>query len=55
MSVQESAPSGAVRRVPATELAAFLSQPAQAQQLKNCGVEMLVPKVSYPTFPMHRF
>jgi hypothetical protein len=55
VSVQESAPSGATRRVPASELAAFLSQPAQAQHLKNLGVEMLVPKVFSQLCPVEAF
>ncbi len=53
--MQESAPSGATRRVPASELAAFLSQPAQVQHLKNLGVEMLVPKVFSQLCPVEAF
>jgi len=45
ITVEESAPTGAIRKVPATELNTFFNQPAQVQNLKNMGVEMVIPKV----------
>eukprot|EP00088_Acartia_fossae_P035951 TRINITY_DN370_c0_g1_i6.p1 TRINITY_DN370_c0_g1~~TRINITY_DN370_c0_g1_i6.p1 ORF type:complete len:633 (-),score=194.92 TRINITY_DN370_c0_g1_i6:154-2052(-) len=44
--IEESAPNGQVRKVPATEMSTFLNQPAQAQNLKTLGVEMVIPKTS---------
>ena len=44
--VEESAQNGQIRKVPASEMGSFFNQPAQAQNLKNFGVEMVVPKTS---------
>ena len=44
--VEESGQNGQVRKVPASEIGAFFNQPAQAQNLKTLGVEMVIPKTS---------
>jgi len=44
--VEESAQNGQIRKVPASEMGSFFNQPAQAQNLKNFGVAMVVPKTS---------
>ena len=44
--VEESAQNGQIRKVPASEMGSFFNQPAQAQNLKNFGVTMVVPKTS---------
>lgn len=46
LTVEETSQTGAVRTVPATEMNTFFNQPTQAGQLKNMGVEMVVPKVA---------
>ncbi|XP_023338811.1 probable nucleoporin Nup54 [Eurytemora carolleeae] len=45
VSVDESLQTGGVRRIPASELSAFLNQTMQVQSLKNLGVEMVIPQV----------
>lgn len=44
--VEESGQNGQIRKVPASEIGAFFNQPAQAQNLKTLGVEMVIPKTS---------
>merc|ERR1712013_275499 len=45
LTVTEQQQGGATRKVPASDLQAFLS--GQAAQLKTAGVEMVVPKLSF--------
>ncbi len=46
--VQESNPqTGQSRKVPAHELQAFFSQPAQAQSLQRLGAEQVTPKLAF--------
>jgi len=47
ISVKETAVNGSNRKIPASELSGFLAQPAQAQQLKNLGVENVLPKLEF--------
>jgi len=47
ITVQEKAASGAVRKVPASEMHSFLTQPGPVQQLKNIGVENVVAKLQF--------
>ncbi len=39
--------TGQVRKVPASELATFLGQPAQVQNLQRMGLEQVVPKLPF--------
>lgn len=41
ISVAEKGVTGATHKIPATELAAFLNQPMQKQQLSNAGVYLI--------------
>lgn len=43
ISVAEKGVTGTTHKVPATELAAFLNQPMQKQQLTNAGVYLISP------------
>lgn len=42
---QEKGITGSVRKIPATDLAAFLLQPVQRQQLGSLGTDNLFPHV----------
>jgi len=44
--VEESAPNGQVRKVPASEMSNHFNDQTQALKLKNLGVEMVIPKTS---------
>ena len=44
--VEESAPNGQVRKVPASEMSNHFNEQTQALKLKNLGVEMVIPKTS---------
>ncbi|XP_060524640.1 nucleoporin p54 [Cylas formicarius] len=46
ISVSEKGVTGNCRRIPATDLAAFLIQPSQKQQLTNVGVTSISPYVT---------
>lgn len=46
VSVSEKGVTGLNRKIPATELAAYLNQPAQKQQLTNVGVTAITPFVT---------
>lgn len=43
ISVAEKGATGIIHKIPATELAAFLNQPMQKQQLSNAGVYLISP------------
>ncbi len=46
--VQETNPqTGQTRKVPASEMNAFLSQPMQVQNLQKLGIEQVVPKLPF--------
>lgn len=44
--VTEKGVTGSSRRIPATDLAAYLNQPAQKQQLTNVGVSCICAYVT---------
>lgn len=46
ITVQEKGATGSVHKIPATELAAFLLQPTQRQQLSTLGVDNVYPQVA---------
>lgn len=45
ISVAEKGVTGTTHKIPASELAAFLNQPMQKQQLSNAGVYLVSPFV----------
>jgi len=45
--VVESGQNGATNKITASALNSFFNQPAQAQNLKSLGVEMVIPKLAF--------
>lgn len=46
ITVSEKGVTGSVRKIPATDLSAYLNQPTQKQQLSNVGVTCITPFIT---------